>query len=178
MKHLLQVTFLLFFSSSSIAQDYEPQSQFAKDFLHVWQVSTRNAVDVAEAMPDSLYSFKPTEFSKTFADQIGHIAFTVGYLSNGFAKDEWGEYKDPVTAEMNKQEVIDLLKKNIEVATQSICHMTEESSTQNIKAFGGRELKRYVTILFIQDHLTNHRAKANLYIRMNGINPPEYAFFN
>jgi hypothetical protein len=26
-------------------------------------------------------------------------------------------------------------------------------------------------VIFIQDHLTNHRAKANLYIRMNHIDP-------
>ncbi|MFY0607805.1 MAG: DinB family protein [Cyclobacteriaceae bacterium] len=178
MKHLLHVILCLLFSGSAMAQDYEPQSQFAKDFLHVWQVSTRNAIEVAEAMPDSLYSFKPAKESKTFGDQIGHIAFTLEFLSDGFAKDNWGEYKDPVTADMSKQEIIDYLKQNIELATQSICDMTEEASTETIKAFAGRELKRYVTILFIQDHLTNHRAKANLYIRMNGINPPEYAFFN
>ena len=160
------------------AQNQEPQSQFAKDFLHVWGVSVKNTVDVAEAMPEELYSFQPNDSSKTFGDQLGHIAFTVKFLTDGFVNGIWTEFKDPDTSEMSKEEVIDLLKTNLAVATANIASMSEEEANETIQAFAGRMLKRYVTILFVQDHMTNHRAKANLYIRMNSIVPPDYAFFN
>jgi len=177
-KHFLLPLFGLVFISHLNAQDLEPQSQFAQDFLPVWEVSTRNALDVAEAMPENLYGYKPNDSSMTFGDQVGHIAFTVKFLSDGFLKGEWSEYKNPDTSEMTKAEVIELLRTNIEKATTSFCGMTNDEANEVIQAFGGRELKRYVTFLFIQDHLTNHKAKANLYIRMNGLTPPDYAFFN
>ncbi|MFY0601565.1 MAG: DinB family protein [Cyclobacteriaceae bacterium] len=178
MKNFTLTLLFLSLSFAVIAQSDEPQSQFAKDFLHVWSVSSRITIEVAEAMPEELYGYKPSDSSKTFGDQIAHIAFTCGYLSNGFVNSDWGEYKDPDTQDMTKAEVIELLKQNLEVATQNIASMTDEQANETIKAFGGRMLKRYITILFIQDHLTNHRAKANLYIRMNNIKPPEYGFFN
>lgn len=172
---------LILFSNSSllaIAQENQPQSQFAADWIDVWKVGVQNTLDVAESMPENLYSFQPNDSSKTFGDQMGHIAFTVKFLVDGFIDNNWGEYKDPNTQGMTKNEVITLLKNNLTYTTKKIERMTNEQANETIEAFGGKMLKRYVTILFIQDHLTNHRAKANLYIRMNGLIPPDYGYFN
>lgn len=178
MRNLIFTFIMVFSVLVSKAQDYNPQSQFAKDFFSVWKVSMQNAIDVAEAMPEELYGYKPADSSKTFGDQIGHIAFVTPYLAKGFVSADWGEYKDPDTRGMTKVEIIEMLKASLKEATEIIAAMTEEQANETIKAFGGKMLKRYVTILFIQDHLSNHRAKANLYIRINGIKPPDYAFFN
>ncbi len=177
MKTSLSALLLSLITLMAMAQD-EPKSQFGKDFLHVWTVSMKNAIDVAEAMPEEYYGYKPADTTKTFGDQIGHIGFTCDYLSKGFVEGEWGEYKDPDTSEMSKAEVVAYLKEKMDLATARIKSMTDEQANETIEAFAGRKLKRYVTVLFIQDHLTNHRAKANLYIRLKGIKPPAYAFFN
>lgn len=177
MKTLFAALFLSALALTTNAQD-EPKSQFGKDFLHVWTVSMKNAIDVAEAMPEEYYGYQPADTTKTFGDQIGHIGFTSDYLSKGFVDGDWGEYKDPDTSEMTKAEVVAYLKEKMELATARITSMTDEQANETIDAFGGRKLKRYVTVLFIQDHLTNHRAKANLYIRLKGIKPPAYAYFN
>ncbi len=173
------ITLILIYVSLALsAQDYNPQSQFAKDFIPVWIVSVKNTLDVAKAMPEELYNYQPNDSSKTFGDQIGHIAMTSLYLAKGFVNGDWGTYDDGQMEGKTKDEIVSLLETNLNEATNLIVSMTEEASTETIKAFGGKMLKRYVTILFIQDHLTNHRAKANLYIRMNDIKPPAYAFFN
>ncbi|MEO9477228.1 MAG: DinB family protein [Cyclobacteriaceae bacterium] len=163
---------------SLFAQDMEPKSQFAKDYLSIWQVTTKNVIDIAEAMPEDFYDYKPNDSSKTFADQIGHIAMTTLYLSKGFVNGDWGTYNDGSMAGKSKTEVVDLLKENLDESTKIIAGMPDEAANETIKAFGGKMVKRYVAVLFIQDHLTNHKAKANLYIRMNDIKPPAYAFFN
>ena len=31
-------------------------------------------------------------------------------------------------------------------------------------------------MFYVQDHMSNHRAKSNLYVRMNGVEPPEYTW--
>ncbi len=177
MKTFYSALLLSLITLTAMAQE-EPKSQFAKDFMHVWGVSMKNAIDVAEAMPEEYYGYQPTDSSKTFGDQIGHIAFTCDFLSKGFVDGEWGEYKDPDTSDMSKAEVVAYLREKMELATARIKSMTDEQADETIEAFAGRKLKRYITVLFIQDHLTNHRAKANLYIRMKGITPPAYAYFN
>ncbi|MEM8894742.1 MAG: DinB family protein [Bacteroidota bacterium] len=177
MKSLFTLLVLLFVSLSAMAQD-EPQSQFGKDFLHVWTVSMKNTIDVAEAMPAEYYNYQPADSTQTFAGQIGHIAFTCDFLTKGFIEGDWVDFQEPNVSEMTKAEVVDYLRGNIELATARIKSMTEEQANETIEAFGGRKLKRYITVLFVQDHLAHHRAKANLYIRMKGIKPPAYAYFN
>ena len=159
------------------AQDYQPQSQFAKDFLPVWLSSAEHTLEVARAMPAELYQYQPNDSSKTFAGQIGHIAFTSLYLANSFALEIRAPYEDPDTSGMTKDELVSYLEKQLDAATKAICAMTDEQANETVKAFGGKMVKRYVGVLFVQDHLANHRAKANLYIRMNDIKPPAYRYF-
>jgi len=40
----------------------------------------------------------------------------------------------------------------------------------------GNTVSRAFSLFYVQDHMANHRAKTNLYIRMNGIQPPEYTW--
>ncbi|MEQ9297122.1 MAG: hypothetical protein RIF33_01095 [Cyclobacteriaceae bacterium] len=58
------------------------------------------------------------------------------------------------------------------LATERIKSMTDNQANETIDAFAGKKLKRYIPVLFVQDHMANHRAKANLYIRMKGLKPP------
>jgi len=41
----------------------------------------------------------------------------------------------------------------------------------------GNTVSRAFAFFYVQDHVTNHRAKANLYIRMNNIKPPAYTWW-
>lgn len=177
MSKYLFITFLTFTLTSQANTPEEAKSQFGKDFLPVWQTSTNIALQVAEAMPAALYDYKPNDSSMTFREQVIHMAFTTLYLSRVFANDENLKYEEPDMSESSKEEVIAYLKSNIDQATTLISEMTEEASQEEVRVFSGKMMKRYVAIMFIQDHLTNHRAKANLYIRINNIKPPEYGFF-
>ena len=40
----------------------------------------------------------------------------------------------------------------------------------------GNTVSRAFALFYVQDHMANHRAKANLYLRMNNIQPPEYTW--
>lgn len=178
MKKKIAILSILFSCSFLLpAQEFQPKSQFVKDFLPVWQSSIEHTIEVARAMPDELYQYQPNDSSKTFAGQIGHIAFTSLYLAKSFALDERVEYNDPDTKDMSKTDLIQYLERQLNEATQAMCDMTDEQANETIKVFGGKMAKRYIAVAFIQDHLANHRAKANLYIRMNDIKPPSYRYF-
>lgn len=175
MKHSF-IAFALIVASQAIAQD-NPKSEFARDFLPVWTTSTNNAVEVAQAMPEELYDYKPNDSSMTFREQIVHIGFTVSFLTTYFTSETKPEFNEPDFANKSKADVVAYLQDNILKATEIIFNMTEEASQEEVRVFSGKMMKRYVAILFVQDHLTNHRAKANLYIRINEMKPPAYGFF-
>ncbi|MEQ8472783.1 MAG: DinB family protein [Marinoscillum sp.] len=177
MRKTLVFTFLVMALASQASDPTEAKSQFARDFLPVWQTSTDIAIQVAEAMPEELYNYKPNDSSMTFREQVIHMAFTTLYLSKVFVANENPEYKEPDMSASSKEEVVEYLKGNIEKATALISEMTEEASQEEVKVFSGKMMKRYIAVMFVQDHLANHRAKANLYIRINNIKPPEYGFF-
>lgn len=177
MRNPLIILFCIGFTTALASDPPEANSQFARDFMPAWQVSTQNAIDVAEAMPADLYDYKPNDSSMTFREQITHISFTTLFLAKMFAADEPTEYKEPDLTGKSKEEVVNYLKGNLQQATQLIADMSEKAANEEVKVFSGKMMKRYVAVLFVQDHLTNHRAKANLYIRMNDIKPPAYGFF-
>ncbi|XOV94321.1 MAG: DinB family protein [Bacteroidota bacterium] len=154
----------------------EAKSSFGKNFLPIWEVSTNNALDVAKAMPEDLYNYKPNDSSKTFAEQLVHIATSTEGLMKRFVTGEGGG-SNPNASEMSKAEIIELMQNSFAAATDVVAGMTEEQANETIKVFGGKEVTRYIAVMFVQDHLANHRAKANLYIRINDIVPPRYSFF-
>jgi len=45
-----------------------------QEFVHDWTISKQFTLDVANAMPADLYSFKPNPEEMTFGEQIVHIA--------------------------------------------------------------------------------------------------------
>ena len=50
------------------------------DLLTDWQQQKRSMMAIAEAMPETAFSFKPTEAQRTYAEQILHIAGANVYL--------------------------------------------------------------------------------------------------
>ena len=83
MKHFL--TLLTFLSLTwNVSAQTEPKSEFAKDFLPVWNTSTSIAIQVAEAMPENLYDFKPNDSSMTFRQQLIHLGYTSYFLMDYF----------------------------------------------------------------------------------------------
>ena len=175
MKQLTLVLFLTF-AGHLYAQD-APKSEFAKDFLPAWTTSTDIAVQVAEAMPENLYDFKPNDSSMTFREQIVHMAYTACFLTTYFSQENKPAYDQPDMSTNTKEEVVQYLRDNIVKATEMINALSDDQMNEEVKVFSGKMMKRYMAIYFVQDHLTNHRAKANLYIRINNIKPPEYGFF-
>ena len=45
-----------------------------QEFVHDWTISKQFTLDVANAMPAELYTFKPNPDEMTFGEQIMHIA--------------------------------------------------------------------------------------------------------
>ncbi|MFS4492699.1 DinB family protein [Maribacter sp. 2308TA10-17] len=178
MKNRVLTLFLLLFTWVTTAQtDTIPKTAFTKMYLPVWIEATEHCMDVAKAMPEEKYSYKPTEVSKTFAEQMVHIAAANKLLTQRYVLGMEVKPNTPDASKMTKAAVLALMKESFEYTAQVVRTIEQEKLDETCKMYhSGNTVSRAFAMFYVQDHLANHRAKSNLYLRINGIEPPEYTW--
>lgn len=177
MKSTIVSILLIFLSTSTAAQELTPKTDFTKMYLPVWIEATEHCLDVAKAMPEELYGYKPTEVSKTFAEQMVHIAAANKLLTQRYVQGMEIKPNTPDASKMTKAEVLALMEKSFNYTTQVVQTIGQEQLDETCKMYhSGNTLSRAFALFYVQDHMANHRAKSNLYLRMNGVEPPEYTW--
>lgn len=159
------------------ANEPEETFSFVEGHAPVWDRAIVSVLEIAETMPEEGYSFKPMDSVRTFGEQMIHIAEASVTLSNLFLKDikPSGNGKDAST--MTKAEIMDYVKTSLESVGKTFASMSDQKLMEKTKDFAGNEVSRLEGLLFTHDHLTNHKAKANLYLRMYNLIPPPYKYF-
>ena len=154
-----------------------PKTPFTQMYLDVWNTAAEHCLEVARAMPEDLYSYKPTEVSKTFGEQMVHIAHTVELLAQRYVQGMEVKPNTPDASKMTKAEILKLLENGLDYVREVIYTVEQEQLNETCVMYhSGNTVSRAFALFYVQDHMNNHRAKANLYIRMNDIQPPEYTW--
>lgn len=173
----LTLFFLCSISNGLAQTDTIPKTDFTKMYLPVWIEATEHCLDIAKAMPEENYSYKPSEVSKTFAEQMVHIAAANTLLTQRYVQGMEVKPYTPDASKMTKQEILALMQKSFEYSTEIIKSIAQEQLDETCTMYhSGNIVSRAFALFYVQDHLANHRAKSNLYLRMNGIEPPEYTW--
>ncbi len=177
MKRVLLTSLILCLTISVLAQDRVPKTEFMKMYLPVWEEAREHCLAVAKAMPEELYTYKPTEVSKTFAEQMVHIAYTIPLLTKRYVQGMDVVPVRPDHTKMTKAQIIKLLEEGFDYTTEVIYTIAQAQLDETTVMYhSGNTVSRAFAMFYVQDHMTNHRAKSNLYIRMNNIQPPEYTW--
>jgi len=178
MKSLLLISIIIFCSSFVFSQtETIPKTDFTKMYLPVWLEAREHCLAVANTMPEELYTYKPTEVSKTFAEQMVHIAHTVELLTQRYVQGMEVKPNTPDASKMTKAEIIKLIEDGFDYTTKVIYNIEQDQLDETCVMYhSGNTVSRSLAFIYVQDHMANHRAKANLYIRMNNIKPPEYTW--
>ena len=178
MKHVWIIFALSVVSASVLAQEKRtPKTDFTRMYLPVWQEAEAHCMAVARAMPEELYSYKPTDISKTFAEQMVHIAYTIPLLTKRYVQGMEVEVVRPDASKMSKEEILALMQEGFDYTTEIIYTIEQAQLDETTVMYhSGNTVSRAFAFFYVQDHMANHRAKSNLYIRMNNIDPPEYTW--
>ncbi len=134
-------------------------------------------VECAMAMPEDKFNFRPVPEVRSFGQQLVHIAQANGSIMEwhveGKKNPSWpysGDGKELVTS---KADVIAQLNASYDYIEKGLSQMTDERLQDRIKTEMG-ELTKYWGLHLILDHATHHRGQGVVYLRINGIKPPEY----
>ena len=157
---------------SSFAQSTSPS--MVKELVATWQRAATDIIDVAEAMPEEKYGYKPTPEISTFRDQLVHVAgITQRFVDS--AKGTKSESGQPHKA-MTKAEVIALLKQTFQVGQETLGSLTDAQLLEQVKfPFGDRMVTRFTFWLGPLYQVRNHHGQLVVYLRLNGIVPPTTA---
>lgn len=155
------------------ADESKPASHFSAEFAKHWLVAKDLAVAVAQAMPAESYDFKPVPEEMSFGQQIFHIAQANDSYCSAAAKSKSPFVKPEKTD--NKDAAIKALGESFDYCAGIASSMTDdqlnEMRPRGKSSVSGREL-----LLGVQTHMAHHRGQAEVYLRVKGIKPPDYAF--
>jgi histidine triad (HIT) family protein len=155
------------------------QNPFVKDALSKWKGMKNYTLEVAEAMPEDKYTFKPVAEENTFAYQLVHMAGNLYHLSAKLIRNvdvpiDVKAFYDRVNAnKMSKKQIIEHLAQAFDYAEETIAKMTDKTLEEELDYWGGHSTKRKIVFL-LNDHQTHHRGQLIVYLRLNGIKPPAY----
>ena len=167
MKKILVITSILLTYSMS-GQQITPKDAF----LEKWDNSKAYLLAVAEAMPDSLYNYKPTDRQMSFKEQLMHIKGNMDWLSTTyFTELEFEKKKTPPPN--TKKETIALIQAAFTATSKRIKNSAESSLQEEVSFFAGPKSKLQILNL-LQDHVTHHRGQLIVYLNLNEIEPPRY----
>jgi uncharacterized damage-inducible protein DinB len=130
--------------------------------LSTLENSKNYTLDVANAMPENSYNFKPGGAGWNFAELLNHIAYGICWWKDNYIKGTKTEWNPP-DAKNNKQDVIT----NLNDAYDSL-----KNTLDSVKLNDNSVQGFHATL----DHITHHRGQAVVYLRCSGITPPEYVY--
>lgn len=165
MKYLVLIFTL--FSLNSFAQN-----ETVEAFLEKWENSKNYLIEIAMAMPEDKYDFKPTEREMSFGAQLIHIKGNMDWLSTSyFTVEKFDKKKDENV--YSKDEIITMLETSFNNVSEIIKNTEPESLNEKVEFFAGPKTRLQILNL-LQDHVTHHRGQLIVYLNLNEIMPPKY----
>jgi uncharacterized damage-inducible protein DinB len=161
-----------------VAQKIPPQSKTIPDAVNmVWKSVSKDFVDLAEAMPEEKWGFRPTEGAyknvRTFSEQVKHAACA----NEAWAKQMAGE-KPPARCDLggpnpakSKAEIMAYLKQSFNMLDDAIAATTEKNLLTPARGpyWGDNRMSEITAAVW---HMSDHYGQLVEYLRMNGIVPP------
>jgi len=177
MKKLLFPLFIslpTFLSAQSITGD-DIKTQFAKD----WERSKAYTQDYLNTMPADKYAFKAVDSIRSFAQQMLHLASGTVFLMNmatgaqpsfnarGLEDRASAQTKDSVTWYVNA---------SYDYALNAVRNL-DAAKLGEMVGQANRQSSRYGLLLKALEHQAHHRGQTTIYIRLQGIRPPNERLF-
>ncbi len=190
MRIILLITLVL----SSLLTSGQSKSSFGGDMALIMQDMKSYTLMLASQMPESEYDYRPTKESRSFREQVEHIAtsldFQLTYILSGkkINQDDFLTEYRKINEEISgiaKAVLLSELSKRFDKAISRFEEITDEE-LDAAHSFEGwppfypsdRPTTNIRSIAMgVRDHITHHRAQLTVYLKLNGIKPASYKLY-
>lgn len=169
----------LFSSSSLLAQSFCADSVKAQ-FIRDWERAKIYTLDYLNTMPADKYSFKAVDSIRSFAQQMLHLAaanYGLMTLATGIQPTGGpGRGVENRPGAQSKDSVVYYVTSSYDFAIDCVKKLDASRYGEHAGQgnFGG---SRYALLEKAFEHQTHHRAQTTIYIRLEGIKPPNERLF-
>ena len=170
---VMRILFILFFFAMKTGTAQKCDSLFLAAAITKLQNSKGYTLKVANLMPEDKYGFKPVPDEMNFGQQLLHISANLNWLTSSFITNSQSPVTKAATQVQKKGEIIEVLNETYEYAIGALKSFEGSHLGDTVSFFAGPKTKLQI-INLISDHQTHHRAQMIVYLRLNGIKPPEY----
>jgi uncharacterized damage-inducible protein DinB len=172
---ILFLTGLSFTASAQAISGEEIKAQFVKD----WERAKSYTLDYLSTMPADKYSFKAVDSIRSFAQQMLHLAAgNVNLISvaTGEKTQFPGRGLENSPTAQTKDSVVSYVTQSYDFAIESV-KKSDPAKYGEVVSRGNNSATRYVWLLKAFEHQTHHRGQTTIYIRLQGIRPPNERLF-
>jgi len=177
---LLLSLFVLVTPSTANAQSLSAEDIKAQ-MVKEWERSKAYTIDYLNTMPANKYSFKAADSIRSFAQQMLHLAganvFFMLLATDQKAPSFPQDLEQRVSAQ-TKDSVMYFVTTSYDYAISAAksSDITKWGEKKKLP-FGGYEETRYALINKAIEHQAHHRGQTTIYIRLQGIRPPQERLF-
>lgn len=157
------------------------QTTIKDSLVKHWKVTSDFTVAVAEKMPADGYSFKPVPAELSFGQLMVQIAIAnVGACATASGMPRPTPPQGLAAAlkdekvNVEKAAAVDYLKSTFDFCNQAVASMTPEKFDAMVG--GQRKMTGFEWLWAYFTHTAHHRGQAEVYLRVKGIQPPDYTF--
>jgi uncharacterized damage-inducible protein DinB len=151
---------------------------YTGEFLEELRMSRTYTLEVARAMPDTLYRFQPVPGVRSFGQQLIHLADALAgnfeVLIQEKAKPTVAFSEAGKEDVKTKQDVVTRVSAAYDLVENAMQKVRNSDLRNDVKMPRGGSYSKHRVLRLLLDHTTHHRAMAVLYLRLCGLTPPEY----
>jgi uncharacterized damage-inducible protein DinB len=182
-KHFLPAFLCLVAASFSAAVNGQSlsttdiQAQMVKD----WDRAKAYTVDYLNTMPADKYSLRATDSTRTFAQQMLHLAGANVFLmmtAAGTPPAPWLSMDLETRASaQNKDSVMYYVTSSYDYCRNAVQNADVSKWGENVKVFNTYDVSRFAMMNKTFEHQDHHRGQTTIYIRLAGAKPPQERLF-
>ena len=151
----------------------EMSKGFQKEAVGQLDDAAQKLTELAEAMPESRYAWRPGKGVRSVSEVFRHVA-AANYQLGTFLGVKIPDGLEPAKFEktpMTKAEIVDLLKKSFVHARRVMASLTDEQLREEVPFFG-QPSTRHGVMLTMVSHAHEHLGQSIAYARINRVVPP------
>ena len=146
-----------------------------------WERSKAYTIDYLNTMPADKYSFKAVDSIRSFAQQMLHLAqanLFLMSLATDLKSPSFGSDREQSPTAHTKDSVMYYVTTSYDYCINAV-KSSDVSKWGEIKKlpFGNYEETRFALMNKTLEHQAHHRGQTTIYIRLQGIKPPQERLF-
>jgi len=145
--------------------------------LH-WERTRRMLTAIVAAMPEDKWDYRPVKEVRSFREMVQHLV-TDGYSHMGYVAGKSREESAKLTAKYenmkSRDELLKALDESYDYGDQILSTLTDQNAMEMVVGMRSEKMTRVEAALVAFEDQMDHYGNFVVYLRINGVVPPDTA---